>query len=206
MGFGVLSHSRAVGFAFRLLFIDAGGRREALARCSETRDVVTTGAGDRAPRSATSLPPGAQAPRCRRRGPVVAVHTPRAAFQQRSAGLGGNHRFYRERNEKPSLRPGENVTSSVHRGCTRRTPPWETARAKGAQGLGCSARRPAHPGALGGWGLGLSPQPRTHYVTSQGLVFLKLGKRWHPPHKGVVRAGRAHPFSALGPERVVSPG
>lgn len=113
MGFGVLSHSRAVGFAFRLLFIDAGGRREALARCSETRDVVTTGAGDRAPRSATSLPPGAQAPRCRRRGPVVAVHTPRAAFQQRSTGLGGNHHFYREWNEKASLCLGENVTSSI---------------------------------------------------------------------------------------------
>lgn len=112
VGFGVLSHSRAVGFAFRL-FIDAGGRREALARCSETSDVVTTGAGDRAPRSATSLPPGAQAPRCRRRGPVVAVHTPRAAFQQRSAGLGGNHRFYHEWNEKASLCPGENVTSSI---------------------------------------------------------------------------------------------
>lgn len=112
MGFGVLSHSRAIRFAFRL-FIDAGGRREALARCSETRDVVTTGAGDRAPRSATLLPPGAQAPRCRRRGPVVAVHTPRAALQQRSAGLGGNHRFYREWNEKASLCLGENVTSSI---------------------------------------------------------------------------------------------
>lgn len=150
MGFGVLSHSRAIRFAFRL-FIDAGRRREALARCSETRDVVTTGAGDRAPRSATSLPPGAQAPRCRRRGPVVAVHTPRAAFQQRSAGLGGNHRFYRERNEKASLCPGENVTSSIEVAHGERRPGKRLGRrARRAWGARCADRLIRARSAAGG--------------------------------------------------------
>lgn len=125
-------------------------------------------------------------------------------FSRGALGLGGITAFIVSGMRRLLFVQGK--TLPRHRGCARRTPPWETARAKGAQGLGCSARRPAHPGALGGWGLGLSPQPRTHYVTSQGLAFLKLGKRWHPRHKGVVRAGRAHPFSALGPERVVSPG